>query len=40
MPDGSKSVVIQGKSIFEVDEFTQSDPFFKAIVTRSGKIWI
>ena len=32
MPDGSKSVVIQGKSIFEVEEFTQSDPFFRAIV--------
>ncbi len=33
MPDGSKSVVIQGKSIFHVDDFTQSDPFFKASVT-------
>ncbi len=33
MPDGSKSVVIQGKSIFEIEEFTQSDPFFKATVS-------
>ncbi|MCC5914924.1 MAG: endopeptidase La [Balneolaceae bacterium] len=33
MPDGSKSVVIQGKSVFEIDEFTQSEPFFKAKVT-------
>ncbi|MCC5940252.1 MAG: endopeptidase La [Balneolaceae bacterium] len=32
MPDGSKSIVIQGKSIFEVEEFTQSDPFFKAAI--------
>jgi ATP-dependent Lon protease len=33
MPDGSKSVVIQGKSIFKIEEFTQTDPFFKAKVT-------
>ncbi|TVQ66517.1 MAG: endopeptidase La [Balneolaceae bacterium] len=32
MPDGSKSIVIQGKSIFEVSEFTQEEPFFKAAV--------
>ncbi len=32
MPDGSKSIVIQGKSTFEIDQFTQSDPFFKADV--------
>jgi len=32
MPDGSKSIVIQGKSIFEVEEFTQTDPFFKASI--------
>lgn len=32
MPDGSKSVVIQGKSVFEATEFTQTDPFFKADV--------
>ena len=33
MPDGSKSIVIQGKSIFQVEEFTQTDPFFKAAIT-------
>ncbi len=33
MPDGSKSIVIQGKSVFEIDEFLQADPFFKAAVT-------
>ena len=33
MPDGSKSIVIQGKSIFEIKEFTQEKPYFKAKVT-------
>lgn len=32
MPDGSKSIVIQGKSTFEIEGFTQTDPFFKADV--------
>jgi ATP-dependent Lon protease len=32
MPDGSKSIVIQGKTTFEVQEFTQIDPFFRADV--------
>ena len=30
MPDGSKNIVIQGKSIFEVDRFTQEQPYFRA----------
>ncbi len=30
MPDGSKSIIIQGKKRFKVDEFTQSKPYFKA----------
>jgi len=30
MPDGSRSIVIQGKSVFEVDEFIQDQPYFKA----------
>jgi ATP-dependent Lon protease len=37
MPDGSKSIVIQGKSAFEVEEFTQSDPYFKAKVKSYPK---
>lgn len=37
MPDGSKSIVIQGKSGFEVEEFTQSNPFFKANVKAFPK---
>src|SRR6056297_1299682 len=32
MPDGSKSVVIQGKSIIEIEEMLQEEPFFKARV--------
>jgi len=32
MPDGSKSVVIQGKSVIEIEQFTQKDPFFRADV--------
>jgi len=33
MPDGSKSIVIQGKTTFEIDEFIQKDPYFKANVS-------
>ncbi|MGD8426095.1 MAG: endopeptidase La [Balneolaceae bacterium] len=33
MPDGSKSIVIQGKTTFKVDEFLQTDPYFKAKVS-------
>ncbi|MEX0944716.1 MAG: endopeptidase La [Balneolaceae bacterium] len=33
MPDGSKSIVIQGKSNFKIEEFTQEKPFFRADVT-------
>lgn len=33
MPDGSKSIVIQGKSIFRIEEFVQADPYFKARVS-------
>jgi ATP-dependent Lon protease len=32
MPDGSKSIVIQGKRRFEIDEFVQEDPYFRARV--------
>jgi len=32
MPDGSKSIVIQGKTKFKVKRFTQTDPFFRAEV--------
>ncbi|MCP9292903.1 endopeptidase La [Gracilimonas sediminicola] len=37
MPDGSKSIVIQGKSNFKVKKFTQSTPYFKADVEPYNK---
>ncbi|MEQ9308828.1 MAG: endopeptidase La [Balneolaceae bacterium] len=37
MPDGSRSIVIQGKSVFEIDEFTQDQPYFKAKVKSFPK---
>ena len=37
MPDGSKSIVIQGKTTFSVDEFTQTDPYFRANVSEFGQ---
>ena len=37
MPDGSRSIVIQGKSVFEIDEFTQDQPYFKAKVKAFPK---
>ncbi len=33
MPDGSKSIVIQGKRRFRIDTFIQQEPYFKAQVT-------
>ncbi len=32
MPDGSKSIIIQGRKRFKVKEFTQSKPYFKALI--------
>jgi ATP-dependent Lon protease len=32
MPDGSKSIVIQGKSVFKVKRYVQTDPYFLAEV--------
>tara|TARA_R110002096_G_scaffold87831_1_gene201417 strand:+ start:6670 stop:9195 length:2526 start_codon:yes stop_codon:yes gene_type:complete len=37
MPDGSKTIVIQGKTSFEVSEFTQENPYFKADVKAYPK---
>lgn len=34
MPDGSITMVIQGRSRFEVREFTQTEPYFKARVEK------
>src|SRR5690606_28906895 len=32
MPDGTKSIVIQGKRRFRIDEFVQEEPYFRARV--------
>lgn len=32
MPDGSKSIVIQGKSVFKIKQYVQKDPYFLAEV--------
>lgn len=32
MPDGSKSIVIQGKTTFKIEKFLQKEPYFKAVV--------
>lgn len=34
MPDGSITIVIQGRSRFEVNEFLAEEPYFKAAVTK------
>ena len=33
MPDGSKSIVIQGKRRFQINDFTQTEPYFRANVS-------
>lgn len=33
MPDGSTSVIIQGKQRFEIDEYLQEEPYFKARIS-------
>lgn len=36
MPDGSTTVIIQGKKRFRITSFLQSEPYFKARVTQFG----
>lgn len=38
MPDGSKSIVIQGKSVFKVKKYVQTDPYFLAEVEHFRNI--
>jgi ATP-dependent Lon protease len=33
MPDGSTTIIIQGKRRFEVDSYIEEEPYFKALVT-------
>ena len=34
MPDGSRSVVIQGQTVFKIADFIQQDPYFRASVEQ------
>jgi ATP-dependent Lon protease len=34
MPDGSKSIVIQGKNVFETESYVQTEPYFMAKVKK------
>ena len=34
MPDGSKSIVIQGKRVFKINKITSEEPFFRAKVEK------
>ena len=33
MPDGNTTVIIQGQKRFDIQEFTQEEPYFKAVVS-------
>lgn len=37
MPDGSRTIVIQGKTAFQIDEFLQEQPYFKAKIKSYPK---
>src|SRR5699024_6301968 len=37
MPDGSKSIVIQGRTTFNITEFTQAEPYFRANVEGNSQ---
>ncbi len=38
MPDGSTTVIIQGKKRFEMNEFLQSEPYIKASITPFAEV--
>ncbi len=38
MPDGNTTVILQGKKRFEIEEFTQSEPYFKATIKEYNEI--
>lgn len=35
MPDGSVTIVIQGRAKFEIDAFTSQEPYFRALIRKS-----
>ncbi len=38
MPDGNTTIILQGKKRFEIEEFTQTDPYFKAKIKEVNEI--
>jgi ATP-dependent Lon protease len=38
MPDGNITVILQGKKRFEIDAFTQEEPYFKATIKEFNEI--
>lgn len=38
MPDGNTTVILQGKKRFEIDEFTQEEPYLKATIKEVPEI--
>ncbi|MDX2285306.1 MAG: endopeptidase La [Bacteroidia bacterium] len=39
MPDGSITIVIQGRSKFRIDEFTAEEPYFLARITKASELY-
>ena len=38
MPDGNTTVILQGKKRFEIDQITQSEPYFKATIKEVSEV--
>jgi ATP-dependent Lon protease len=38
MPDGNTTIILQGKKRFEIEQFTQSEPYFKATIKEVNEI--
>ena len=38
MPDGNTTIILQGKKRFEIDEFTQTEPYFKATIKEVNEV--
>ena len=38
MPDGNTTIILQGKKRFEIEEFTQTEPYFKAKIKEVKEI--
>ena len=38
MPDGNTTIILQGKKRFEINEFTQNEPYFKATIKEVNEV--